>query len=269
METKPDSYPDLPSYKNPPVIEVVSGISFDRLENFKLPHFGQLWEIYKKEYPVCENASPLDIGLGLAEDPSTGLPLPRVWFINKKSDKLIQIQLNRFLYNWRKMEEKHTYPSFPKIKVEFHKNFELFLSFLEKENITFRNFHQCELTYINHIPKGQGWESIEDIQNVFPDITWRSDEGRFLKKPLDTFFQTKFKLPEDKGHLNVKYQHVHRKIDKTPLLVLEISARGLGGDKSPQAMSEWFELAHEWIVKGFEDITDLEIQKKFWKKYVR
>ena len=114
-----------------------------------------------------------------------------------------------------------------------------------------------------------GWESLEEIQNIFPDLSFRLNEDRFLKNPLEFLSQITYKLPEDNGQLHVKIQHLHRKIDNLPILILEISARGLGGDKSLESIKTWFELAHNWIVNGFEDLTNLEIQKKFWGKYDR
>jgi len=264
-----EEYLDLPGYKTPPVIEVVSGVSFDRLDKFKVTHFGRFWEKLKKDFPITDHVVPLDISHPSSQDPVTGLPLPRVWFINESDDQLVQVQVNKFFYNWRKMKEKHFYPSFSWIKEQFNKNFELFLKFLEEENIKISEFQQCELTYMNQIPKGNGWESIEDIQKIFPDLSLRINEDRFLKSPTEFLTQMKYVLPEDNGYLNIKFQHAHRKIDKVPLLILEISARGLGGDKSLATINSWFELAHEWIVKGFEDLTSLEIQKTIWGKYDR
>lgn len=75
-----------------------------------------------------------------------------------------------------------------------------------------------------------------------------------------------FPLPEDNGRLKMTLQHGERKLDRCPLLILQISARGLGGDKSMDTVWEWFELAHEWIVRGFDDMTAPTIQRDVWRR---
>ena len=43
------------------------------------------------------------------------------------------------------------------------------------------------------------------------------------------------------------------------MLILQITATGLGADKSNDALWKWFEIAHEWIVCGFTDLTGATI----------
>jgi len=31
-------------------------------------------------------------------------------------------------------------------------------------------------------------------------------------------------------------------------------------------MRNWFDLAHEWIVRGFTDLTEKEMQETIWKR---
>ena len=49
----------LPSYKVPPVIEVVCGINFKSIEQFKAPHFGLFWQKVRDEFPTLKHATPL------------------------------------------------------------------------------------------------------------------------------------------------------------------------------------------------------------------
>jgi hypothetical protein len=43
-------------------------------------------------------------------------------------------------------------------------------------------------------------------------------------------------------------------------------ARGLGESKDRRGIREWFDTAHEWIVRGFADLTTDRIQTKVWRK---
>jgi len=264
-QTKPKN--SLPDYKKPPVIEVVCGIAFKKIEQFKAPHLGLFWQRLRADYPICQHAPPL----GFPPEPSEPsgefeLPLPRMWFINEKMNNLIQLQNNRFFYNWRKMRADEPYPHYRAVIKKFTANLELFQKFLEEEKLRSFSPTDCELTYINHILKGEGWETISDISGVLPDISWRSNNSRFLPEPLNIGWMSSFALPEDKGRLHVKLDQVAHKIDKRPILRLEISAKGLGADKSQKAIWDWFEIAHKWIVCGFADLTNLKIQKTFWER---
>lgn len=194
------------------------------------------------------------------------LPLPRLWFINEEKNGLIQLQENMFFYNWRKIQPEESYPRYNTVIKTFTLNLKMFTEFIEDEKLGILEPVDCELTYINDIVKGEGWETIADIHKVIPELNWRSNDQRFLPEPLNLGWKTLYALPEDKGRFIVKLDQATRKIDNQPMFRLEISARGLGVDKSLDAVWDWFEIAHEWIVKGFTDITSEEIQKSIWRR---
>jgi uncharacterized protein (TIGR04255 family) len=124
---------------------------------------------------------------------------------------------------------------------------------------------ECELTYINHIPKGQEWNTIDDLPKIFTDFVWKQKEKRFLPNPENIAWQAEFPLPEKKGHLIVSLKQAIRAEDKVPLLVLELKTRGIGESSSLEATREWFDLAHKWIVQGFTDLITPEIQD-IWER---
>ena len=252
----------LPDYKKPPVIEVVCGISFETIEKFKGPHLGLFWQKVRKKFPLCEHAQRLE-----STPPKIDFKdyLPRMWFINEDQNMLIQLQNNKFFFNWRKIQKDEAYPRYKTIIKHFKTNLRIFHEFLEEENLGSVKPEKCELTYINHIPKGEGWNSLGDISEVFRDFTWSSGQ-RFLPSPVGIGGQALFALPNDNGRLNVTLQHGERKIDKHPMLILQITATGLGANKSNDVVWEWFNVAHEWIVCGFTDLTGATIQKDIWQR---
>ncbi|MDL1974813.1 MAG: TIGR04255 family protein [Deltaproteobacteria bacterium] len=89
----------LPSYKNPPVNEVVCGLRFDTPDKLRIPHIGFLWDKFRADYPIIQHAPPIASAKGeILVDQATGMPLPRVWFINRSDDQLIQFQCDRFYF---------------------------------------------------------------------------------------------------------------------------------------------------------------------------
>lgn len=254
----------LPSYKYPPVDEVVCGFRFERLRELKVPHIGLLWERFRNEYPTTQHAVPIATDKTLAVDEATGIPLPRVWFISKADNELIQVQLDRFYYNWRHRGDD--YPRYPSVIKKFGKAKSHLDVFAKELGLGAIKPLEFELTYINHIPAGQGWEKIDDLPNVIKDFVWQKETHHFLPNPTNIAWQVRFELPENKGWLNVKLNQATRKVDGVPSLLLELTARGFGEEKTEKAMHDWFDLAHEWIVRGFTELTTEEIQKKFWKR---
>lgn len=101
----------LPNYKNPPVNEVICGMRFHPTDKLLIPYTGLLWNKFRTDYPTLQQAQPIATVKGeMLIDRITGLPLPRVWFINKADDQLVQFQNDRFYFNWRKRE--HDYPRY-------------------------------------------------------------------------------------------------------------------------------------------------------------
>jgi uncharacterized protein (TIGR04255 family) len=254
----------LPSYGQLPVDEVVCGFTFEPLRQFKIPHIGLLWQRFRQDYPTVQHAVPIASDSSLLVDEATRIPLPRVWFISNGDNELIQLQLDRFYYNWRRRGDE--YPRYPSIIEKFERgksDLEAFTSELALGTI---KPLECELTYINHIPRGQGWENTDDLAKLFRDFTWQKKKHQFLPNPGTIAWQVRFELPEGKGWLNVKLNQATRKADGVPSYILELTAKGLGEEKSAKAIHSWFDMAHEWIVRGFTDLTETAVQESIWKR---
>jgi uncharacterized protein (TIGR04255 family) len=254
----------LPSYKCPPVDEVVCGFRFEPFRELKVSHIGLLWEKFRNEYPKSQHAVPIATDNSLPVDEATGIPLPRIWFISKADNELIQFQSDRFYYNWRHRGDD--YPRYPSVIKNFKKAKGHLDAFVKELQLGTIKPLEYELTYINHIPRGDGWEKIDDLPKVIGDFTWQKEKHRFLPNPTNIAWQVRFELPENKGWLNAKLSQATRKVDSVPSLILELSANGFGEEKTEKAMQDWFDLAHEWIVRGFTELTAREIQERIWKR---
>lgn len=252
----------LPEYRKPPVIEVVCGIQFAELTAFASVHFGEFWQRIKEMYPKTEDKPPL--GDALEVGPESGVkaelmafdmpPHRRVFYVDSSTNFLLQVQPSRFLANWRKVRDTDEYPRFATAYERFLKGWTLFLEFLKDMGLPRPEANQYELTYINHIlaldesfPAG--------IQQFLPMFSWRGGQSiKFLPTPRSVAFGFQFPLPEPRGTLHVTVNHGFRKSDRQGLLVLDLTARG-NARKDWSDMNEWFSVAHEWIVRGFTDLT--------------
>jgi uncharacterized protein (TIGR04255 family) len=261
----------LPEYENPPLIEVVFGIQFTEIKELKAAHTGAFWEkIGKAEYPECQEMPTLahiveEYGQPSSKPPSIERvdlpPLPRLFFITKEKNNLIQLQRDRFLQNWRKLHHETKYPRFIELFPRFLKSFEIFTNFIGGLGLGSPKPDQYELTYVNHVSQGNSWTSLGDIEKVFPDFRCRISDS-FLPEPEDVAWRRTYSLPKATGRLHVSMQRGIDKETQRAVLVLNLTARGF----SKNNLEDWFNTAHEWIVRGFTDLTGHDVQETVWKR---
>lgn len=264
----------LPDYEKPPVIEVVSGIMFEPFKGLAAPYLGILWQKFKSKYPQCREVAPLlpvverfDEAVAGGSLPfGEGFPTPRTWFETADGNGLIQVQRDRFLHNWKKEREDDQYPHYDYVINSFRECLTIFEDFLEENKLGAIEPVQYELTYINHIPQGDGWTALSNLRNVFPDFAWRAPDQRFLPVPENINWQTSFVLPEQSGRLHASIRLGKRRSDQRATFLFELTARGISEDRSRSAMWSWFDVAHEWIVRGFTDLTGEELHKTLWRR---
>lgn len=264
----------LPKYDKPPVIEVVCGMQFAPLGSFQATAFGLLWERLRKDYPVSEQHPPLAhiierFGQLTIDEPrveiSKMLPLPRMFFVHKAPCWLMQVQNDRFHHNWRKVQDGDTYPHFEKLQDKFWSAWAVFLKFCRDEKLGEPQIDQLEITYINHIIEGEGWDQLGATGKVFPDIAWRSEHS-FLPDPEALTWKTSYLLPDQLGRLHVSVRSAFRLDDIKPVLLCELTTRGKPSFLREKEIRSWFQLGREWIVRAFADLTAEEIQQEMWRK---
>src|SRR4051794_4820338 len=103
----------LPEYERPPIDEVVVGVQFEPLKDFHVAHLGRFWSKVRDRYPLTEDQPPLPAQIEHPEPKpaesrltfATGIvPTPRSWFLDNSKNRLLQLQHDRFLRNWRRTE---------------------------------------------------------------------------------------------------------------------------------------------------------------------
>lgn len=122
------------------------------------------------------------------------------------------------------------------------------------------------MTYVNHILQEKGWDKICDVGEVFPGFAWRLGGEHFLPNPDAFNWRTRFALPNHQGRLYTKIDTAKRDEDDHPILRFELTVRGIGTDKSLEGMRAWFDIAHEWIVRGFADLTTSHVRENIWRQ---
>ncbi len=255
----------LPRYANPPVVEVAISVQFDELAEFQLVHFGLFWEWIRDRYPRTEHHPPLPATIEIfgqrEPQPSaisieSNFPIGRCWYLSEDGLRLVQLQPDRFVLNWRKLDTETAYPSYDALRAVFDEELGAFLQFLAQHDIGEFEPRQCELTYVNHIVD-EGWRYASDLPNVLTTWSGKGSSG-YLPGVEDVRLAWSYRFEEGGtplGRLHVAVSSAMRSSDRKPLVVVQLVGRGapIGGGKEGALM--FADRAHEWIVRGFTDIT--------------
>jgi uncharacterized protein (TIGR04255 family) len=256
--------PPLPKYRKPPVVETVLSVQFAPLKSFSIPHFGLFWSTIREDYPQQAMKPPLgDAVEDLARPPVpnkigiklTAEPEARCWFLNASGTELVQLQRDRFVRNWRKVTGSEEYPSYNSLKPRFVRDWTHLVDFLEREQLEQPQVNQCEVTYINHLAVDV--ESLGAAHRFARGISPLS--GEFLPEPETTQLQVRYLMGDKKGRLHVAVQPGIRLDDRRAVLQLALTARGTPASSSLEDILAWFDVGHEWVVRGFTDFTRSEM----------
>ena len=249
-------------YENPPINEIVCGVLFESINGLRVGHLGLLWQRFKSDFPKFEDHNP--IGPITEEDLNPDKPrLPRVWFVQEYDNELVQVQFNRFIYNWRKRRPDDDYPGYEKVVGNFEQYLLRFQKFLVDEELGNLTPNRYELTYIDHILLNEGWETLNRIDRVFPSLISLEAHKILSEDVREINWQMMFGLPKDSGILQLSIRNAQRVSDNRPLLNVEFSAVS---NEPYQPMRDWFDSAHEVINNLFSQLVSNEIQEKFWGK---
>jgi uncharacterized protein (TIGR04255 family) len=261
-------------YDSPPVVEVVCGVMFSGTP-VQTMHIGAYWDRIRTEFPKVEDAAPLSPIVEEDGQPMTFIewstlpPARRAWLYNADGSHLLQIQADRFLFNWKHTLGATGYPSYNVVFAEFEKHLQAFIDFMRNDCGKELTYRQFEMTYVNHITQANGLTPGAECAVLVDHM--RQGGARFLPEIENFNFSQCYKLPNGNGRLHVLAQTAIKAPGGDRMMRLDLVARGIPknlGEVSDGdiARKEWFDLAHEWITHGFADITSLDIQKNIWKR---
>ncbi len=255
----------LPEFERPPVSEVAISVEFSGIDSWRAGHAGLYWRRIKSEYPASETQPPLPSQIERFDERSPQGPVismgivdpnsARFWFLSGDGTKLVQVQRDRFIINWRKVTGTEVYPRYEsEMRPRLEREWRQFEDFIGEEQLGSLAVQQCDITYINDIPQGEGWETLSDSLTLFSPW-WGNTSGGFLPPPESVNVTGSFLMPSQRGRLHFATQNVIRYRDQRQVVQLRLTARGKPEMVDLQGVLRWLDLGHEWIVRAFADLT--------------
>ncbi len=256
----------LPDFEDPPVVETAVGVEFAPLEKWSIPHFGLFLHEIESDYSNFEVQGSIGVGSGQVFELSRTIPL-RCLFLNQLGNELIQVQSDRFFYNWRKVVGTEEYPHFTNIKPAFARDWGRFCDFLRTHKIGVPEVRQCEVTYVNILEQGREWDTLADLGAIFPAWASRSS-SEFLPAPEAVAMAVVYSMPDEQGQLSIQLQQAIRNTDGKEILQLTLTARSRPTSLDLQDILECLDRGQEWVVRGFTDFTSPGMHDR-WKRRTR
>jgi len=264
-----------PKFKKPPVVETVLGVQFSELAGFRTTHFGLFWDRIRSDFPKIDDQPRINRVVEVF--PRKPLPRParlslssaagaqRVQYTDRKGSVMLQLQPDRFLYNWRRAEDGIPYGSFEKNVQRFDVEYERFREFCSKQNLDEPRPDLCEVCYVNHLLPVEGESAVELFEKALVGVRWELS-GEFLPIPEATTFNRVFVIGDDVGRLYVEASIGFNRDIKKEFVHLKMTGRVNHRSQDNRDLLDSLRLAHDWVVNGFAGITESAIQKDRWER---
>ena len=259
-------------FARPPIDEVVLSVLFKNLDKLLAPHLGEIWGEFKKDKfvhifeqpPVIPAVEKFTNPIGDAQLRIGNVPeLPRIWFVHENGSQILQVQRDRFTFNWRKTDSDQKYPGFSTI----YENFE---NFYNRFHLTIKKLHigsvtplQYELTYIDQLMSGESWNSINDIGQIYNIFFDSSQSDHFWEGAESVNFRTSFIVPNLHSRLHIAISNRVKMPEEIYTLQTDFTLRGFP-ENMENEIGTWFKLAHDHIREKFISMFTEDIQTQVW-----
>lgn len=273
---------ETPKFNKPPVVETVIGVQFPEIDGFSAVHFGLYWRAIRDRFknfedkprlpPVVEQF-PRNIVLPYPRvELSEGAGPDRMWYTAQTESELIQLQPDRFLFNWRQQGAATRYPSYDANKKKFLDEFKNFQKFCEENQLKEPSPNLCEVTYINHLVPQQGESSVQLFGKVFSGLRWEACDD-WLPEPESATFNRVFRIERNRQAVGRLYAEAaialkRREKKEQEFVLFRVTGRVMHPFSPNGNLVDSLQLAHDWVVKGFASMTDRRIQEDRWERSI-
>ena len=272
----PEDLELLPSFDRPPLGEVALLAQFEQLPALRNADYLRLWNQseYKHLYPSIGEYAELEPFWEVFDAPRESRreriqvekpgfrPIARYNFRSNDRCEQIQFQRDRIGFYWQKGKDQ--YPRFQLVLDNFKRDYLIFEDFFKDRKWAVVPNH-CAISYSNTIPKGQGWETPEDVQNVF--TFWKNEVSRPLLPGVvrEDFLGLHVFTVSDAGK-PVARLHITATIREPDLIGFDLLFRGPPRSRNLAGVIDFFEFGHRHIVTSFEALTTKTMHELWGKR---
>jgi uncharacterized protein (TIGR04255 family) len=265
----------------PPVVETALSVQFNSLAGFTAAHAGWFWKEYVEKLgdgpsnewkqateavkipELFEKFGAEDVWALPSFQVTPGLPSPRIQIIRGDGERMLQVQDNRFILNWRK--QTSAYPTYETLLPEFRNMLNAFESFCSEAAFGAPVYNLWEVTYVDQVKKGTMWDSVRNLNRIFPALGTPPVSTRHAPPSDDETMSAdwRFSLADRRGRLYVQLRQA--KLQPSNVEVIQLTSTARGPVSGTQSWEQGMNFGHEALRETFLAITSTEA-KEFWKK---
>jgi hypothetical protein len=271
---------DLIHFQNPPVGEVALTFQFAR-DAVDLDVLARFANEVRKAFPIQEQqplAPPMRESFDVVPPPEPpfeikfepSLALPRTWFISQDRSRLIQIQADRISLNWRQTDSAR-YPRYETLRRDLGRHFNTLRRCVEAGDRTMPPINMCEVNYVNPVSvatpvKGGGHPELALVINRLS----RRSRTAYLPHVEDAQFAARWRIPGSEigsdagrpvGRLYLSAAPGFKPPQLEPIYIVNLLGRVIPVSDRARAVWKALDVAHEWAVLGFKDVTTEQMHK--------
>jgi uncharacterized protein (TIGR04255 family) len=260
-------------FDQPPVAEVALSVQTAPNAGLHAAHMGAFWDAnLRDDYPLTQDQPAAPPSIESFENVSwtptvmfgLGVPTGRQWYLSPDQTRLVQLQNDRLVLNWRRLESDD-YPHYDQLRAELERVASLLSGFLEQRDLQRQPVVQAEVTYINQIPVEEPIADLSDIGALLGPLrpSWPGDIGT----PETMQFEQRFRLDGPAGKPARLYVAVAPGVlaDGRSYLSLNLVVRGAPAGQTTLDALEWMDFGHNQIINTFADITTETMRRK-WRQ---
>jgi len=263
----------LPSFRNPPITEVVVSVAFRDAPALSPVHLGDLWRSkWESTFPTVEEHPPYIPPFERLEVPAIGptialgfgeRPAARLWFVTRDGQELLQVQKDWFACNWRKVRPGDVYDRWPARRDSFVRHLTELDDYVRQHGFGKITPVQCEVTYVNHVQVGDLAKTHGELSKIVKLAG--KVEGIFLPGAEQVQVAATFVIRNEEsvpvGRLHVSAQPAAIRDGGEPIFIINLTARGAPEGEGLEGALTFLNRGREWIVQGFADLTTPEAQE--------
>lgn len=262
-------------FDRPPIVETVLGVQFESLAGLTSAHLGWFWKQFLgPEWDSALNATLIpdqferfgeqqqwqSVGqLRILLDDGTATR--RVQLSRDQGERMIQLQPSRFHYNWQ--NRGGVYPHYESVREAFDEQFRAFGDFAAQAGIGPLEPNQWEVTYVDHIVRGELWQKPDDWHRVVPGL-FPPPVGMSLSAFESTGGEWHFEIEPQRGRLHITA--ALGRIGDTEKTALQLSFTARGPVSKQVSLADGLDLGHDAILDAFLKLTSAEAQQAWGRQ---
>ena len=241
--------------------EVVLSIHFEALDNLLSPHLGEIWRKFKGDgFTKITEHPPVRPVVEPSENPRRGTEyeinvpdLPRVWFTHSNNSQILQVQRDRFTFNWRKTSSDQEYSGYSKIFEMFEGFYDQFRQIIIDMKIGLLTPLHYELSYVYQFPQGDRWNSLNDIGKFLRLFVDFQQVNSFWSGANNLNLRASFPIVDSRSWLNLGVSNQVKLREQQQTLQIDFRALNFQVNTDIE-MSVWYQSAYDQICEKIDNM---------------